>query len=545
MNSHEQIKELLVDYALGELPEQRSAEVKNHLAKCPTCRQEHQRLMALEETTQNIRRLTVDQKTHTISQQSLTAAIAGQDKKTITTKSKPDLVDIWRMIMKSKFSKLAATAAAVLIFAVIGLWPDQRRLYGMSDALELLQSAQTLHFKGYVNVNIRAGKLFEDESPKPNYEVWLDQQNQQVRMMQPTFVRNGEKITVWLKETVSDGEFLMTLDHRDQTAAFTLLEPKQQKILWEQSWDELTKQVLGDPALIDDYVLIGAETISGTEYNIWQVETEIDPATQTHLRISSWLSPDQGEFGRIHIWQKTGQGEWLKLVQINQIERDITLPADIFLTETPENYIAKNNKETTPKFKINTSMWAGKALGLGISRSFALENGCVIFAWSSSRRKSGEFWSQDNWAADIEYIHLFEQLQPGGPLAELPIVISGLKCRNLWGDKPVYQGYHLAYTQKDDQLYEWGIYIPRKKVPRRTSMLGYDVVCRFNPEDNATEWTHENVSVKQGLVIDKDNFADLLLVGMGQLSDSGEAPENISYDFVMELSKKIQESIRN
>ena len=51
MSTHEEIKELLTDYALRELPEQKSSEVKQHLADCQQCRNELKKLEAILERT--------------------------------------------------------------------------------------------------------------------------------------------------------------------------------------------------------------------------------------------------------------------------------------------------------------------------------------------------------------------------------------------------------------------------------------------------------------------------------------------------------------
>ena len=61
MNTHKQIKELLTDFALRELPQQQSSQVKAHLIECPQCRAELKKLQAVLECAESMSEQSVDE----------------------------------------------------------------------------------------------------------------------------------------------------------------------------------------------------------------------------------------------------------------------------------------------------------------------------------------------------------------------------------------------------------------------------------------------------------------------------------------------------
>ncbi|MBC8472740.1 MAG: hypothetical protein H8D56_25040 [Planctomycetes bacterium] len=117
MGKHENINELLVDFALGELSQQQVSEVKTHLIECPQCSNELKRLEALLKCTGSIRELSTDAQTCDSAKQAIFAAV--ENEKTKHT-SGPNIspASIWRKIMKSPITKLAA-AAMIIIAAFI------------------------------------------------------------------------------------------------------------------------------------------------------------------------------------------------------------------------------------------------------------------------------------------------------------------------------------------------------------------------------------------------------------------------------------------
>jgi outer membrane lipoprotein-sorting protein len=120
MSTHEQIKELLTDYALRELPEQKSTEVKAHLADCQQCRTELKKLQAVLECADSMRELSADEQAIESAKESLLEAVANEQIKQTTPRHTIRLDLIWSTIMKSRITKLAA---AVIIIAVLASLP--------------------------------------------------------------------------------------------------------------------------------------------------------------------------------------------------------------------------------------------------------------------------------------------------------------------------------------------------------------------------------------------------------------------------------------
>ncbi len=121
MNTHEQIKELLVEFALQELSEQQSSEVKAHLAECRQCRSELKKLEAVLECADSMSELSADEQVYQSAKESLLEAVANEEDKEQTPRHTIRLDLIWRTIMKNRITKLAA--AAVIIIAILAGLP--------------------------------------------------------------------------------------------------------------------------------------------------------------------------------------------------------------------------------------------------------------------------------------------------------------------------------------------------------------------------------------------------------------------------------------
>ena len=89
--------------------------------------------------------------------------------------------NIWRIIMKSPLTKLAA--AAVIVFAVIvGLSDLQftNPVYGITDVAEILKKSGTVHFKGWQCASVQP-ELYDPNIIQPGqketralFEYWID-----------------------------------------------------------------------------------------------------------------------------------------------------------------------------------------------------------------------------------------------------------------------------------------------------------------------------------------------------------------------------------
>jgi hypothetical protein len=301
--------------------------------------------------------------------------------------------------------------------------------------------------------------------------------------------------------------------------------------------------MFGDPDQIEAYALIGSEEIDGLVYDIWQAEIQPDPDSQTWLRIKMWLSPVTGEIGGVVTWLSRDKANWFRSYEINKIERNVSLSDGLFETEPPVGYLAHNTKETPKEEKLSKSSWYGKDAAIAVYQGLTLEDGSIIVVFSSTNRKSDGAWTSGDELADVSQIEVFENLEPGGPLSDLPIVVSALERKSLWRGKAMYVGRHLTYTQKDEKLYEWAIYVPTQEV--QTSLTGYggfEAVLKFNPPDLEASWNYK-VGVFSGRRVDAKNFNTLLLKYMAELCDDVVVPEDLTYENVLQLVQKIRNSL--
>ncbi|MHC5088495.1 MAG: hypothetical protein ACYSOT_02680, partial [Planctomycetota bacterium] len=163
---------------------------------------------------------------------------------------------------------------------------------------------------------------------------------------------------------------------------------------------------------------------------------------------------------------------------------------------------------------------------------FALPNGSIIACWGSYDKKSQRPQNM-----------LFKDLQMGGPLPKLPFEVYALEA-TLRGEEFTFEGYHLAYTKKNGEFYEWAIYIPTKYIDSKYSdMLNYDFIFRNNTT-RELDVNSLGSSVRPELTIkNQQDFETYLLGAMAEMSNDGNIPEQITYEKVLKLSDQLYDSL--
>jgi len=149
MNTHEQIKELLADFALRELSEQKSSEVKKHLTECRQCRSELKKLEAVLECADSMRELPVDEQVVGSAKESLLKAVADEETKQTSPRPTIRLDLIWSTIMKNRITKLAA-AAVIIIAVLIGISQFLGGTVTFADVMQNIQNARTLTYRNVI-----------------------------------------------------------------------------------------------------------------------------------------------------------------------------------------------------------------------------------------------------------------------------------------------------------------------------------------------------------------------------------------------------------
>jgi len=297
-----------------------------------------------------------------------------------------------------------------------------------------------------------------------------------------------------------------------------------------QGRDQIPEILFGDISKLDNFVKTGQEEIDGLEYDIWEGEV-VHSVTKDTTRFKYWLSPSTGESNQVQAWAKLSDGQYRLAYEYDRIERNVDVPDVIFTMEVPQGYVLRNTKETAMPLELDDggSVHCGN-FTLDPRISFTLSNGSVILGWFSVNRES-----------ETSQVKLFEDLEFGGALPKLPVEIWGLKPGGWTGDI-TYVGRHIVYTRKGDMFIEWSLYVPETLPPARSEMLGYDVLYRFNLEEKP-KW-RIGYTLDYGIRIEtEEDFNTWVLGAMAELSDDGKAPENVTYESVLQLSEQGQRVI--
>ena len=126
-------------------------------------------------------------------------------------------------------------------------------------------------------------------------------------------------------------------------------------------------------------------------------------------------------------------------------------------------------------------------------------------------------------------------------MPKLPVEAYGLQSFGS-GQDVTYEGYHLACTEKNGKPIEWGLYVPNGDPPARATFTLYQVRHRYNPQDRLRGGSM-SASVHQDIVIGESDFDPFVRGAMAELSDDRQVPDHVTYKQVMQLSKKLQESL--
>jgi len=270
MNTHDKINKLLAAFALGELSQQQSVEVQTHLADCPPCKDELGNLKALLECTESMRRLSAEDQVCESAKQTLLAAAAQQKAARPAANPSAAIESVWRMIMKSPLTKLAA-AAVLVITAIAGVNSFLGGTVTFAEVVEPILNART------VILDLVIGR---DETGPVMHEIVVGSRIRRT-------ISNLPNITQILD---LDGAKMLALDTEAKTASYVDIQgPLQERT---KNYVEFLRQVILDlqkdphieklgERLIDGHKAIGfCAKGPNEEVTIWA-----DPKTARPIRV--------------------------------------------------------------------------------------------------------------------------------------------------------------------------------------------------------------------------------------------------------------------
>lgn len=525
MKEHERINKLLVDFALGELSQQEETEVKTHLAECPQCDNKLKQLGALLECTERIRELSADKQMCESAKQAVLGTVGSEETKRAL---RPNivLVFIWRTITKSTITKLAA-AAVIIAATMIGIYSFNAAApaYGITEALKLCENADTVHIKGWYFPH----SVEDTQLERFPFELWFDKKNGRIRDSHPIGLSGDYTSEPEYSLTVYDGQYIMKATGRGNRGAveFTKLSPFQQRLRIHTL--EVFPGFMGNLNEVKGFVKVGQEQIKNKTADIWEGEVASPGKTIPYKKYRIWLSPSTGEILRIFRWANVEEDSvrWQLRMDAHTIEYNVTPPADCFKTEPPEGYELRNSKETAIEQELG---YYARVRFYGCI-GFTLNDGSVIFGWHANHK------SEESQA------HLFVNLKLGGPLPNLPAQIVGLKSWPVEEDI-TFVGRHLAFTQKNGKFYEWGIYVPNKKMPERYTFQDYKVIAKYNGVEPRSFLGRPNLIGQELAINAEQDFNTWVRGAMAELSTDRKAPVHVTYENVLRLAEQIHRQIK-
>jgi len=433
------------------------------------------------------------------------------------------------------FIPIAAAAAAVLL--MVGVWPGETksgRAYAMTDVPELLRSAKTLHITGRLYLPPYA--MPGHEQTEVPYEIWADPENCRFRSPQTYYGVNtaGEqsKVSIAVGEVVSDGQYRMTVNHTEKTVKYELLNAFHRRLLAKLDMEELHKDVVARIEAVGGFTKTGEEEIDGRTYGIWEgIVKETD--LPTNIKVMCWLDSERGEIGRVQEFTQGPFGDaWAPAERLDTIARNVQPPADVFDTSPPAGYKLLNTKEDAKVPELHQQSGGGVG-SLSYSGHIAFQIGerAILLGWSSRDEED-----------DTSQAGLFSGLKAGGPLPKLPVEVVALKTA-VGKETVLYKGQHLAFTRKEDRYVEWSLYVADREPPAKAMSCGYRIMQRYNvPAERVVGQLILDVS--RPIPVGPDDF-DLLVRGaMAEFSDTGSAPEDVTYATVLGLIEKASEATR-
>jgi len=431
--------------------------------------------------------------------------------------------------MKNRTTRLAAAAVTVIaiVLSIIFLDRSVAPAYAVSDMPGLFEKAKVIHIQGW---QYFPGHRMPDGDEIPPVEIdnWIDRESGRSRFTYTGLSDDRNGIRIMITESISDGEYTMNLNHSDKFAIFSRKSNYQQMLNAYFTSRVVRGQIFGDVEQLQNFEQVGWEQMDGVEYQVWQHEV-VHTVTKHAGRLKFWLSPQTGKLGRAQIWSKANDDQW-ELNKDYLVDYDMVIPDGVFTMEPPGGYTLKNTMETAIPSELGSGGGVGYDSFSAKTRiGFLMSEGSVIVAWQSLDNESET--PQDGFFTGLEF---------GGPLPRLPVEIYGLKPAGVSSDL-IYTGFHLAHTQKAGEFIEWSLYIPYGTPPASVQQLGCDVLYRFNV-DPKPKW-RIGLTVNCSLLIEgAEDFDKWVLGAMTELSDYGKAPEDVTYERVLQLAEQVRES---
>ncbi len=298
MNCQE-CKEHLIEYIEELLEDQHARAIESHLADCPACRAEAARMTDL--------RKRLIQNGQTFAETDLENAVFDQIVRSQHFKLKEirkidRQFNLWRIIMKSRITKLA-TAAAVIFIAVLGITFLEESVptaYAIEQTIQASHTVRFLHFKSFVEAHDEPMEFWVQfdargqlKNMRFNKPEWMEPDDGQT-----VIVWKDNKMQLWIKKknilaTLKDEEFaaqtLKQIEQLDPKLAVERLQTKQ-----EQGKVEVE---IVEPSDKSEPIVVTATSIQEDDAPFQRMVLFVDQATRLVNAVELYKAED-GEYNR-------------------------------------------------------------------------------------------------------------------------------------------------------------------------------------------------------------------------------------------------------
>jgi hypothetical protein len=159
MKTHDEIKELLTPFVLGDLSEQEASELTHHLVECQECSGEVKKLGRLLECARQTEDLKADEQICESAKQRILAAAEEREDRHLGPTVK---LKVWRTIALSRATRLAA-AAVIVVAVMVGIQQVGGSSVAWGEVLRKVEQIQTLSCRLWSSMKGPGGKAQEAE----------------------------------------------------------------------------------------------------------------------------------------------------------------------------------------------------------------------------------------------------------------------------------------------------------------------------------------------------------------------------------------------
>ncbi|MCF7955766.1 MAG: zf-HC2 domain-containing protein [Phycisphaerae bacterium] len=352
MSNHNEIKDLLAAYALGDLSPDQAKIVAEHIAKCQSCKQELESMRLVLDCAGQMSKVSVDDDMYVSAKEGLLSSLSPE--KTQTQPAKTAKTIQWRTIMQTKVTKFA-TAAVIILGVFLGMYmlgisPDGSSVAWASLA-ERVQQIKTVRYKMHMTMKGLPG-LPKDKVMEMDQTIMTSSEYG----MKMEMSMDG-KLASRIYMLFDEESMVSIMPEQKQYMRITLTDELREKTQ-KESYDP--KKMVADFMELD-YVELGRKEIDGVEVEGIEVN---DP------KLAAGMFPDC--IGRLWVDVETnlpvqmeidfgGKNDMEMKAVIDRFEWDIEIDESEFAYVIPDDYKEMANF-VMPEMNADTAIEGLKTL---------------------------------------------------------------------------------------------------------------------------------------------------------------------------------------